>query len=51
MTLPGIGESKAESIMTYRQEHAGFKTIEEIKSINGIKDSVYNKICDRITVN
>ena len=51
MTLPGIGESKAESIMTYRQEHGGFKTIEEIKNINGIKDSVYNKISDRITVN
>ncbi len=51
MTLPGIGESKAESIMVYRQEHNGFKTIEEIKNINGIKDSVYNKICEMITVN
>ena len=51
MNLPGIGESKAESIITYRQEHGGFKTIEEIKSINGIKNSVYNKICDMITVN
>ncbi len=51
MTLAGIGESKAESIIAYRQEHGSFKTIEEIKNINGIKDSVFNKISDMITVN
>lgn len=51
MTLTGIGESKADSIITYRQEHSGFKSIDEVKNINGIKDSVYNKICDKITVN
>ncbi len=51
MTLAGIGESKAESIISYRQEHGSFKSIEEIKNINGIKDSVFNKISDMITVN
>lgn len=51
MTLTGIGESKAKSIITYRQDNDGFKTIEEIKNIDGIKDSVFNKICDVITVN
>lgn len=51
MTLAGIGEAKAESIITYRQEHGSFKTIEDIKNINGIKDSVFNKISDMIIVN
>ncbi|MGB8453311.1 MAG: helix-hairpin-helix domain-containing protein [Anaerocolumna sp.] len=51
MTLAGIGESKAESIIAYRQEHGSFKRIEEIKNISGIKDSVFNKISDMITVN
>lgn len=50
MTLAGIGEAKAAGILAYREEHGGFKSIEEIKNINGIKDSVFNKISDRITV-
>lgn len=51
MTLSGIGESKAEDIITYREEHGGFKNIEEIMNINGIKEGVYNKIKDSIVVN
>jgi competence protein ComEA len=51
MTLSGIGESKADSIIAYREEHNGFKEIEDIKNINGIKDSVFNKVCDKITIN
>jgi competence protein ComEA len=50
MTLTGIGEAKAKSIITYREDHNGFKSIEEIKNINGIKDSVFQKISDVITV-
>lgn len=50
MTLPGIGEAKAESILLYRQENGSFGTIEEIKQISGIKNSVFEKLKDRITV-
>lgn len=49
MTLPGIGEAKADMIINYREEHGRFATIEEIKNISGIKDGVFNKICDLIT--
>lgn len=49
MTLPGIGQAKADMIIRYREEHGRFATIEEIKNISGIKDGVYNKICDLIT--
>lgn len=50
MTLTGIGKSKAESILAYRQEYGDFTTIEEIKNIDGIKDAVFRKISDMITV-
>lgn len=51
MTLTGIGEAKAKSIIDYRQANGGFKNIEDIKNIDGIKESVFNKISDKITVN
>lgn len=50
MTLPGIGESKADAIISYRDEHGGFKSLEEIMQINGIKEGVYNNIKDHITL-
>lgn len=50
MTLPGIGESKAEAILRYRQERGGFGSIEEIMNISGIKEGVYLKIKDKITI-
>lgn len=50
MTLSGIGASKAESILKYRQEHGNFQNIEDLKKIERIKDGVFNKIKDDITV-
>jgi len=50
MTLSGIGQAKAKSIVDYRETHNGFQSIEEIKNIVGIKDAVYNKIKDSISV-
>lgn len=50
MTLPGIGESKAEQILAYREEHGGFSTVEELMNISGIKEGVFQKIQDYITV-
>lgn len=50
MTLPGIGESKAESIIAYRMNNNGFKSIEDIKNISGIKDAVFDKISDKIDI-
>lgn len=50
MTIPKIGESKAKDIIKYREENNGFKNIEEIKNINGIKDATYESIKEYITV-
>lgn len=50
MTLPGIGEAKAESIIQYRTEQGAFTEIEQIQNIPGIKSAVFSKIKDKITV-
>ncbi|MBR6614736.1 MAG: helix-hairpin-helix domain-containing protein [Lachnospiraceae bacterium] len=50
MTLPGIGESRAEDIIRYRKESGGFQSVEEIMNVPGIKESAYLKIKDSITV-
>lgn len=50
MTLSGIGESKAEKIIAYREENNGFKSIEELKNVSGIGDSIFEKIKSNITV-
>lgn len=50
MTLPGIGESKAEDIMQYRKSRGAFQKIEDIKNISGIKEAAFNKIKDLICV-
>ena len=50
MTLPGIGASKADSIIRYREETGPFASPEDVMNISGIKESVYSKIKDRITV-
>lgn len=51
MALPGIGAAKAQSILSYRDEKGGFSSTEEIMDITGIKEGVYSKIKDYITVN
>lgn len=47
--LDGIGESKAQAIIKYREENGNFKTIEDITNVSGIGSSVYEKIKDNIT--
>lgn len=50
MTLPGIGESRAKAIISYREQHGAFAQIEDIMKISGIKQAVFSKIKDKITV-
>lgn len=50
MTLSGIGESKAEAIISYREDNGLFSTIEDLLNVSGIGDSTYDAIKDSITV-
>lgn len=50
LTISGIGESKADAIVSYRLENGDFKNLEEIKNVSGIGDALYEKIKDKITL-
>lgn len=50
LTLPGIGEAKAAAIISYREAHGGFQSVEELQKIEGIKSGVFNKIKDSVSV-
>lgn len=50
-TLPGIGPSKAQSILSYREENGPFQTIDDLKNVSGIGDKTFEKLQDSITVN
>lgn len=49
-SLPGIGQSRAEAIIAYREETGGFRTAEEIMQISGIKEGMYERLKDKIYV-
>lgn len=48
MTLSGIGEAKAKSILQYREKVGGFQSIEEIKNVSGIGDAMFERIKEDI---
>ena len=50
LTLKGIGQSKAEAIIKYREENGNFNTIEDIQKVSGLGGTIYSKIKDYITV-
>lgn len=50
MTLPGIGESRADAIIAYRESNGPFGTVEEIMNIEGIKEKMFEKIRGSIEV-
>ncbi len=49
-TLPGIGEAKANQIVSYRQENGAFKSIEDIKNVSGIGDGIFEQINSLIKI-
>ena len=50
ITLPGIGEEKAKTIIAYRNEHGVFEKIEDIMNVSGIGEKLFEKLKDYITV-
>ncbi|UNT93709.1 helix-hairpin-helix domain-containing protein [Allobaculum sp. Allo2] len=49
MTLPGIGESTAQKILAYREEHGFFK-LEDLMEVPGIGEKKFEKLKDRIAL-
>ena len=50
MTIPGIGESKAKSIIEYREAKGLFTDVTDIMNVSGIGEALFEKIKDYITV-
>ena len=48
--LPGIGETRAQAIVDYRNENGPFKRIEDLLQVKGIGQGTFDKIKDYITV-
>ena len=50
MTINGIGDVLAERIVAYREEHGGFKSVEELKNVKGIAEGRYAKFAPYLTL-
>ncbi len=48
--LPGVGESTAEKIIEYREQHGDFEKIEDIKNVKNIGEKTFLQIMPMITV-
>lgn len=48
--LPGVGPAMAEQILTYREEHGSFTSIEELQQVKGIGQAKYDKLKDKVSV-
>lgn len=48
--LPGVGPVKAQAIVDYRKANGPFKTIDDLKKVNGIGDATFEKLKSDITV-
>ena len=48
--LEGIGEALARSIVEYRAQNGSFKSIDELKKIDGIGEEKLKKFASQITV-
>ena len=50
MQLPGIGQKKAEAILSYREEKGGFQQVEELLNVSGIGEAIFNEIREFLTL-
>lgn len=48
--LPGIGPTKAQAIIDYRQQNGPFKNVSELTKVEGISLSLYEQIKNLVTV-
>jgi competence protein ComEA len=49
-SLPGVGEVLARRILDYRTSHGGFRSVSELRQVDGIGDSRYEQLKDLVTV-
>jgi competence protein ComEA len=50
LALSGIGPARAQSILDYRSQHGGFKSVDELKDVKGIGARRFEKLKAEFTV-
>ena len=51
MELKGIGKKKADAILSWRTEHGGFKSVEELAEVNGSSERFVSEHQSELTIN
>ena len=49
-TLPGVGDTRAQSIIDYREQNGPFKSVSDIVLVHGIGKATYENIRELVTV-
>lgn len=49
-SLNGVGDVKAENIVSYREDNGNFKKIDDIKNVSGIGESTFEKLKEEIKI-
>ncbi|MDA7026872.1 helix-hairpin-helix domain-containing protein [Bacillus sp. CLL-7-23] len=50
-SIPGVGPSKADAIVAYREENGSFQKIEDITNVTGIGEKSFEKMKSSLSVN
>jgi competence protein ComEA len=50
VALPGIGPSKAQAIVDYRNQHGPFRSVDELRKVKGIGEKLFTQLRSEVTV-